>query len=123
MPRRGLDLASLQHMKGSELVKLAVKEDRGRFHLPKQKLVFEILKARAAKHKLLIGEGTLEILPDGYGFLRSPEYSYQPSPDDVYVSPSQIRRFGLRRGQVVRGIIRPEVGDLRTAAGGGRQRT
>ena len=82
-------------------------EDRGRFHLPKQKLVFEILKARAAKHKLLIGEGTLEILPDGYGFLRSPEYSYQPSPDDVYVSPSQIRRFGLRRGQVVRGIIRP----------------
>ncbi len=55
----------------------------------------------------MIGEGTLEILPDGYGFLRSPEYSYIASPDDVYVSPSQIRRFGLRKGQVVRGLIRP----------------
>ncbi len=106
--KKGLDLASLQHMKGTELVKLAAKEKiEDASTLPKQKLVFEILKARAAKHKLLIGEGTLEILPDGYGFLRSPEYSYQPSPDDVYVSPSQIRRFGLRRGQVVRGIIRP----------------
>jgi transcription termination factor Rho len=55
----------------------------------------------------MIGEGTLEIMPDGYGFLRSPEYSYLASPDDVYVGPSQIRRFGLRKGQVIRGLIRP----------------
>ena len=75
--------------------------------LPKQKLVFEILKARARKQGLMIGEGTLEIMPDGYGFLRSPEYSYIASPDDVYVSPSQIRRFGLRKGQEMRGLIRP----------------
>ena len=55
----------------------------------------------------MVGEGTIEILPEGYGFLRSPEYSYLPSPDDVYVSPSQVRRFGLRRGQIIRGLIRP----------------
>jgi transcription termination factor Rho len=67
--------------------------------MSKQKLVFEILKSRARKQGLMIGEGTLEIMPDGYGFLRSPEYSYLASPDDVYVSPSQIRRFGLRKGR------------------------
>ena len=106
--KEGLDLASLQHMKGDELAKVAKKHKIvDASTLPKQKLVFEILKARASKHGLLIGEGTLELLPDGYGFLRSPEYSYQPSADDVYVSPSQIRRFGLRRGQVIRGVIRP----------------
>jgi transcription termination factor Rho len=55
----------------------------------------------------MLAEGTLEILHDGYGFLRSAEYSYQPSPDDVYVSPSQIRRFGLRKGHVINGVIRP----------------
>tara|TARA_B100001059_G_scaffold196568_1_gene201603 strand:- start:3358 stop:4794 length:1437 start_codon:yes stop_codon:yes gene_type:complete len=106
--KEGLDLASLQQMKGEELIKIAKKHKiDGASTLAKQKLVFEILKARAKKHGLLVGEGTLELLPDGFGFLRSPEYSYQPSPDDVYVSPSQIRRFGLRRGQIVRGIIRP----------------
>jgi len=106
--KEGLDLVSLQHMKGEELVKVAkTHKIEGASTLPKQKLVFEILKARATKHGLLVGEGTLELLPDGYGFLRSPEYSYQPSADDVYVSPSQIRRFGLRRGQVIRGVIRP----------------
>ena len=104
----GYDLASLQHMKGGELAKVAQKEEIKHWaDMPRQKLVFEVLKAQANRQGLMIGEGTLEILPDGYGFLRSPEYSYLASADDVYVSPSQIRRFGLRRGQIVRGLIRP----------------
>jgi transcription termination factor Rho len=103
-----LSLAALRHMTAAELVKLAKKEKVADFStLPKQKLVFEILKARARKQGLMMGEGTLEIMPDGYGFLRSPEYSYMASPDDVYVSPSQVRRFGLRKGQEIRGLIRP----------------
>ncbi|MDG2424700.1 MAG: transcription termination factor Rho [Phycisphaerales bacterium] len=104
----GQDLASLQKMSGQELIKIAEKakiEDPA--SLSKQKLVFEILKAKAAKQGLMMGEGTLELLPDGFGFLRSAEYSYMASPDDVYVGPSQVRRFGLRRGQVIRGLIRP----------------
>ncbi len=103
-----LDLTALQHMSAEQLAKLAKKERLEDFAtMPKQKLVFEILKARARKQGLMVGEGTLELLPDGFGFLRSPEYSYLPSPDDVYVSPSQVRRFGLRKGQVIRGLIRP----------------
>ncbi|MCP3904950.1 MAG: transcription termination factor Rho [Planctomycetes bacterium] len=103
-----LNLAALQHMTTEELGKIARKHKLQDFvTLPKQKLVFEILKTRARKQGLLIGEGTLEVMPDGYGFLRSPEYSYLASPDDVYVSPSQIRRFGLRKGQIIRGLIRP----------------
>ena len=106
--RDDLTLSALQRMGGEELVKLAKKEGlEDQTNLPKQQLVFEILKARAQKQGLMMAEGTLEILPDGYGFLRSAEYSYQPSADDVYVSPSQIRRFGLRKGHVVKGIIRP----------------
>ena len=104
----GYDLASLQAMNGQELAKIAKKEKVADFSkLSKQQLVFEILKTRAQKHGLMVGEGTLEVLADGFGFLRSPEYSYMASPDDVYVSPSQIRRFGLRRGQIIQGIIRP----------------
>jgi transcription termination factor Rho len=103
-----LNLAALQHMNTEELNKLARKEKiEDAATLSKQKLVFEILRSRARKQGLMIGEGTLEVLPDGYGFLRSPEYSYLASPDDVYVSPSQIRRFGLRKGEIVRGLIRP----------------
>ena len=104
----GQDFASLQKMNGQQLIKVAEKEKiEEPANLSKQKLVFEILKARATKQGLMMGEGTLEILPDGFGFLRSPEYSYMASPDDVYVSPSQIRRFGLRRGQTIKGLIRP----------------
>jgi transcription termination factor Rho len=104
----GLDLAALQHMSNEELIRVARKENLDDFaSLPKQKLVFEILKARAQRQGLMIGEGTLDLQPDGFGFLRSPEYSYLASPDDVYVSPSQVRRFGLRKGQVIRGLIRP----------------
>ena len=103
-----LNLSALQRMNSDELAKVARKEGlEDQLGLPKQQLVFEILRARAQKQGLMLAEGTLEILHDGYGFLRSAEYSYQPSPDDVYVSPSQIRRFGLRKGHVVKGVIRP----------------
>ncbi len=75
--------------------------------LSKQDLVFEIVKARVRKEGLMYGEGILEILPDGFGFLRNPDNNYLPSPDDIYVSPSQIRRFGLQQGHIVAGQIRP----------------
>src|SRR4051794_33696472 len=75
--------------------------------LKKQDLIFRILKERVKQNGLMYGEGTLEILPDGFGFLRSPDYNYLPCPDDIYISPSQIRRFGLRTGAVVAGQIRP----------------
>jgi len=106
--KEGYDLAALQHMKGKELGVVAKEEKVDNWaEMPRQKLVFEILKAQANRQGLMIGEGTLEVMTDGYGFLRSPEYSYVASADDVYVSPSQIRRFGLRKGQVIRGLIRP----------------
>ena len=73
----------------------------------KQDLIFKILQAQAEKSGLMFGEGVLEILEDGFGFLRSPNYNYLPSPDDIYVSPSQIRRFNLRTGDNVGGQIRP----------------
>jgi transcription termination factor Rho len=75
--------------------------------LRKQDLIFAILQAQTEKIGYVFGEGVLEILPDGFGFLRSPDYSYLPGPDDIYVSPSQIRRFTLRTGDVVSGQIRP----------------
>jgi len=75
--------------------------------LRKQDLIFAILQAQIEKTGNVFGAGVLEILPDGFGFLRSPDYSYLPSPDDIYVSPSQIRRFNLRTGDLVSGQIRP----------------
>ncbi|HND52224.1 MAG TPA: transcription termination factor Rho, partial [Pirellulaceae bacterium] len=75
--------------------------------MKKQDLIFNILKERVKMNGLMYGEGTLEILPDGFGFLRSPDYHYLSCPDDIYVSPSQIRRFGLRTGATVSGQIRP----------------
>jgi len=75
--------------------------------LKKQDLIFRILKERVKQNGLMFGEGTLEVLPDGFGFLRSPDYNYLPCPDDIYISPSQIRRFGLKTGAVVAGQIRP----------------
>ena len=83
---------------------LEVEDTRG---LRKQDLIFAILQAQTEKTGLLFGEGVLEILPDGFGFLRSSDYSYLPGPDDIYVSPSQIRRFNLRTGDLVTGQIRP----------------
>ncbi len=103
-----LSIAQLQRMEMDELFGVATREGLEDFQqTPKQDLIFKILKARAAKQGLMFGEGTLEIMPDGFGFLRSPEQSYLPGPDDIYVSPSQVRRFGLRKGMIVRGAIRP----------------
>ncbi len=101
-------ITTLQKMSVAELHELAKEEEMTEITgLKKQELIFRILKERIRKNGLMYGEGVLEILPDGFGFLRSPEYNYLPSPDDIYVSPSQIRRFGLRTGQVVVGQIRP----------------
>ena len=103
-----MNVASLQRMTMKELLDLAKEEGVAEIAgLKKQDLIFRILKERTKMHGLMSGEGTLEILPDGFGFLRSPDYHYLPCPDDIYVSPSQIRRFGLRKGSTVRGQVRP----------------
>ncbi|MFH1230894.1 MAG: transcription termination factor Rho [Planctomycetota bacterium] len=103
-----LYLTKLQKMTIAELVQLAKKEDMADYSgLKKQDLIFRILKERANKNGLTIGEGVLEILPEGFGFLRSTDYNYLPSPDDIYVSPSQIKRFGMQTGLIVTGQIRP----------------
>ncbi|MFO7898200.1 MAG: transcription termination factor Rho [Planctomycetota bacterium] len=106
--RGSIDIGELKKMTIAELHDLAKeKKVEGYTGLKKQDLIFHILKHQAEKSGLMFGEGVLEVLPEGYGFLRSPDYDYQPSPDDIYVSPSQIRRFGLRTGQLVSGQIRP----------------
>ncbi|HTN43339.1 MAG TPA: transcription termination factor Rho [Nitrospiria bacterium] len=79
----------------------------GASNLRKQELIFAILQAQAEKNGVIYGEGVLETLPDGFGFLRAPDYNYLPGPDDIYISPSQIRRFNLRTGDIVSGQIRP----------------
>ncbi len=103
-----LDIEKLKSMKISELNKIAhdlnVNEVSG---LKKQDLIFKVLQAQTEKDGLIFGEGVLEILPDGFGFLRSPNYNYLPCPDDIYISPSQIRKFELRTGDTVSGQIRP----------------
>ncbi len=101
-------ITALQKMTVSDLHEIAKADGLMDYTgLKKQDLIFKILKERIRQNGLMYGEGVLEILPDGFGFLRSPEYNYLPCPDDIYVSPSQIRRFGLRTGQVVVGQIRP----------------
>ncbi len=103
-----LTIRDLQTMSIDQLHALAREEGIENYAgLKKQELNFQILRARIAKQGLMYGEGVLEILPDGFGFLRSPEYSYLACPDDIYVSPSQIRRFGLKVGHIVQGTIRP----------------
>lgn len=102
------NIADLQRMSMLELLEIAEKDGLTEYSgLKKQDLIFKILKERTRMSGLMFGEGTLEILPDGFGFLRSPDYHYLPCPDDIYVSPSQIRRFGLRTGATVAGQIRP----------------
>ena len=103
-----LNLIELQDKSMQELTKMAIElgvESVGA--ISKQNLVFEILKANAEKSGLMYGGGVLEVLGDGFGFLRSPKYSYLPCPEDIYLSPSQIRRFSLRKGDTVTGQIRP----------------
>jgi transcription termination factor Rho len=103
-----LYIKELQVMEITALQKMAEEEGLGDIiGLKKQDLIFQILKSKVASTGMMFGEGCLEILPDGFGFLRSPEYNFLPCPDDIYVSPSQIRRFGLRNGHLVQGQIRP----------------
>jgi transcription termination factor Rho len=103
-----LYLTDLQKLSVAELHEIAKKQNITEYSaLNKQELIFRILKERIHQSGLLYGEGVLEVLPDGYGFLRNPNYNYLSSPDDIYVSPSQIRRFGLRTGNIVSGQIRP----------------
>ncbi|MDO8488973.1 MAG: transcription termination factor Rho [Candidatus Omnitrophota bacterium] len=103
-----LDIKNLKDMKITELNKLAKELNaNGTSGLKKQDLIFKILQAQAEKEGLMFGEGVLEILPEGFGFLRSPNYNYLPCPDDIYISPSQIRKFELRTGDTVSGQIRP----------------
>ncbi|MCD6175224.1 MAG: transcription termination factor Rho [Planctomycetes bacterium] len=106
--RGSLHIADLQNLEVVDLHKIATKEGiTDCMGMTKQELIFRILKERVRQDGLMYGEGVLEVLPDGFGFLRSPKYNYLASPDDVYVSPSQIRRFGLRSGNIVSGQIRP----------------
>ncbi len=101
-------IAELQRMSMAELIEEARKENVADYAgMKRQDLIFRILKERVKMNGLMYGEGTLEVLPEGFGFLRSPEYHYLACPDDIYVSPSQIRRFGLRTGVTVSGQIRP----------------
>ena len=103
-----VNIENLKEMKMTELTKLAHDMDvQGASSLKKQELIFKILQAQAEKEGLMFGEGTLEILSEGFGFLRSAKYNYLPCPDDIYISPSQIRRFDLKTGDTVSGQIRP----------------
>jgi transcription termination factor Rho len=102
-----MNIAELKEKKISELNQMAKKlKIDGAAGMRKQELIFALLQAQIEKDGLIFGEGTLEILPDGFGFLRAPSYNYLPGPDDIYVSPSQIRRFNLRTGDTVSGQIR-----------------
>ena len=103
-----MDIGKLKDMKISDLNKVAKDLNiNGLAGIKKQDLIFKILQAKAEKEGLMFGRGVLEVLPEGFGFLRSSNYNYLPSPDDIYVSPSQIRKFALRTGDTVSGQIRP----------------
>jgi transcription termination factor Rho len=107
-PSTTLDLVALKDLSIQQLNQIAKDLGlSGTSGLRKQELIFKILQAQAEKSGLIFSEGVLECLPDGFGFLRAPEYNYLPGPDDVYVSPSQIRRFDLRTGDTISGQIRP----------------
>jgi transcription termination factor Rho len=103
-----MNIKDLKKKKINELYKIAKELNvEGASGMRKQELIFAILQAQTEKNGLIFGEGVLEILPDGFGFLRAPDYNYLPGPDDIYISPSQIRRFNLRTGDTVSGQIRP----------------
>src|SRR6201988_5180006 len=103
-----MTIAELKEKNITELIKIArTLELPGASGLRKQDLIFKILQAQSEKEGHIFAEGVLEILPDGYGFLRSPDYNYLPGPDDIYVSPSQIRKFDLKTGDTISGQVRP----------------
>src|SRR6201995_4918585 len=104
---REMKLQELKTKSPAELVPFAEElEVENASTMRKQELMFGILKQLSARETDIVGEGVVEVLPDGFGFLRSPESNYLPGPDDIYVSPSQIRRFGLRTGDSVEGGVR-----------------
>ena len=106
--QQGMDLVQLKEQNIKGLIQLAKELGiEGFSSMRKQELIFALLQAQAEQDGLIYGEGVLETLPDGFGFLRAQSYNYLPGPDDIYVSPSQIRRFGLRTGDTVSGQIRP----------------
>src|SRR5688572_10743402 len=103
-----MNLRELKQKSMAELVQMAKGLNiEGAAGLRKQELIFALLQAHAAQDQPVYGEGVLECLPDGFGFLRAPDYNYLPGPDDIYVSPSQIRKFDLQTGDTVSGQIRP----------------
>ena len=103
-----MNLVELKQKKISELTQMAKECNiEGATGMPKQELIFSLLQAHSEQNGLIYGEGVLETLPDGFGFLRAPDSNYLPGPDDIYISPSQIRRFNLRTGDTVSGQIRP----------------
>jgi transcription termination factor Rho len=108
-----MDIRTLKEMSISELTQIAKDLGvEGVTGMRKQELIFKILQAQTEKSGLIFAEGVLECLPDGFGFLRAPEYNYLPGPDDIYVSPSQIRRFDLRTGDTISGQVRqPKEGE------------
>jgi len=104
----GLNLKALKEKKISDLALIGKTFNiEGAANMRKQELIFAILQAQTEQNGHIYGEGVLETLPDGFGFLRAPDYNYRPGPDDIYVSPSQIRRFNLRTGDIISGHIRP----------------
>ena len=103
-----MNLSELKRKNIKELAHMALEFGiEGASNLRRQELIFGILNAQADKKGEIFGEGVLETLPDGFGFLRAPDYNYLPGPDDIYVSPSQIRRFDLRTGDTISGQVRP----------------
>src|SRR4030088_1544000 len=105
---RGLNITDLKDMSIQKLTQIA--KDMavaGATGMRKRELIFQILKAQTEQSGFIFSEGVLEVLPDGFGFLRAPDYNYLPGPDDIYVSPSQIRKFDLHTGDTVSGQIRP----------------
>jgi len=103
-----MNLKELKEKKINELTNLAKKYNiESATSMRKQDLIFALLQSQSEQNGMIYGEGVLETLPDGFGFLRAPDYNYLPGPDDIYVSPSQIRRFNLRTGDIVSGQIRP----------------
>src|SRR5881628_3131782 len=102
------NLSELKEMSISKLTSVAKGMDvPGATGMRKQELIFKVLAAQTEKSGLIFSEGVLETLPDGFGFLRAPEYNYLPGPDDIYVSPSQIRKFDLHTGDTISGQVRP----------------
>src|SRR5512136_1120726 len=103
-----MNIEEIKRQPISELANLARELNvAGASGMRRQDLIFAILQAQAEKNGVISGAGVLEILPDGFGFLRAVDYNYLPSPDDIYISPSQIRRFSLRTGDTVSGEVRP----------------